>query len=344
MALAPTAHELLVDACPGAAGLHRAELGLVRTPVQAWEAGSWRLGVELWVKRDDMSTAAFGGNKPRKLEYLIGDALARGFGSLVTLGGCGSDHVVAVAHFAQARGLRAWAATFDQPDTPLVRRAQDVLYELGMRQIRVPGRPLLPLAAAIALLRAPKPYWIGPGGSSLLGVVGFVAAGLELADQVRSGEMPPPRAVVVALGSGGTAAGLALGFALAGVEVPVLAVRVVEPWLFPPFLLRRLVRRSARFLERLAGSPIANLESAPSPVVVDGFLGRGYGWPTPEGEDAVRLAAEDGLPLETTYSGKAMAALLAGAGLQDQRGPVLFWLTWGGPLGAHGRGPKPGSP
>jgi len=156
--------------------------------------------------------------------------------------------------------------------------------------------------------------------------VGYVDAGLELVAQVRAGEMPAPGAVFVAVGSGGTAAGLALGLRAGGLATVVVGVVVTD--LLPPTMARLL--RLAHAAGRRAGGVASTTRlDAGALRLVDGFIGRGYGHPTPEAERAVACAADaEHLPLETTYTGKCLAALAAMARANDvPPGPLLFWNT-----------------
>lgn len=334
----------LVRICPGVADLPTAGLPVEETPVERWEVPG--LPREVWLKRDDRCAVRVGGNKARKLDLLLGDALARRCRSVVTVGGEGSNHLLTTALCARRVGLEPWGVAFRQAPSPATLRNLRCLGRVGMRLVHVPNRPALAWGVALAWLRAPRPCVVGPGGSSPLGTLGLVAAGLELAAQVERGEAPCPAAVVVPLGSGGTAAGLALGLALAGLPTRVLAVRVVEGWIQVHRAVRLLVTRTARLLRRLGAPPPR------SPValqVIHGFQGPGYALPSPAAERAVLRAASLGetfpspaapslpvgsatLPLETTYTGKALAAVLEGGLPADlPPGPVVFWMTWPGP-------------
>jgi D-cysteine desulfhydrase len=289
-------------------------------------------GLGAWVKRDDLTAAPYGGNKVRKLELLLAEARRRGHRSVLTLGGTGSNHVLATAVYARALGFQAThAVLFPQPESEEVTRRLGVLGELGVAVSRVPGKALVPAGfvgrAFASLLRGQgAPFVIGPGGSSPLGALGYAGAALELAAQVEAGECPEPASVYVPLGSGGTAAGLLLGLRLAGLRSRLVAVQVVErPWASGA-QAARLATRAARLLVSL-GVPEAHLRFGPGDlVVVTDQLGPGYGASTPAATDAAaRAAAEGGLVLDTTYAGKTLAALLARGGAG---GPSLFWLTY----------------
>jgi D-cysteine desulfhydrase len=167
------------------------------------------------------------------------------------------------------------------------------------------------------------------GGSSPLGAIGFVAAGLELAAQLDALGQPPPQAIYVPLGTMGTAAGLVLGLRLAGlITTRVVGIQVVPDVVASRDALAALVTATNVRMAQLdptvplLDDPLAGLEHR-----TDCF-GDGYAVPTPAATRAVALAADAGLDLETTYSGKALAALLADAPrLDPARGPVIFWIT-----------------
>lgn len=313
--------------------LPRVRLGVWPTRVHPLPALSDRLGFELWVKREDESGPALGGNKVRKLELLLGAAREAGATTIVTAGGVGSHHVATTAWYARQLGLGCRAVVFPQPPSLGARRCLELTWRLGTALQACRDR----LGVALALARAHlhlerREYLIGPGGSSPLGTLGYVAAGVELGAQVAAGLLPEPALIVVALGTGGTLAGLALGTAIAGLRSLLVGVRVVEAPLCNEALVQALVERTRLLLAR-HGRPVPRA----APLRIDHrFAGPGYGVPTPEALHACLLARDhEGLRLEPTYTGKALAALweregLFGPGLPAAgrvRGPVLFVNT-----------------
>jgi D-cysteine desulfhydrase len=175
-------------------------------------------------------------------------------------------------------------------------------------------------------LRGEPVALVPTGGTSVLGALGYLNAGLELAEQVRAGLLPEPAAIFVALGSGGTGAGLIAGLRLGGLASRLIGVRVSD--ILPPSP-HRLLRMARACLTRFA--PDRPLTLSPRDVEIDGgFIGAGYGAPTDAGEAAARLLAEhQGIALETTYTAKCLAALLARAGEPGLRQrPLLFWNTF----------------
>jgi len=296
-------------------------LGDWPTPVALLARLSQELGSEIWVKQDDCSALRYGGNKVRKLEHLLAEAVSGEKQSIVTVGGIGSNHVVATALHAQQLGLPTRAVVVPQPVTAQVRRNLALARSLGVELTPCPVRPLVPLYLSRLLRREDRPHLIGPGGSSAMGVLGYVSAGIELKQQIDAGLLPEPEEIYVALGSGGSMAGLALGCALAGLTCRVVGVRVVERLLVNATLVRALMRGARRLL---GGVKLAR----PGIRVVHGYLGRCYGAVTPAATEAVEVARQlEGLRLETTYTGKAFAALLdACRARAGQR--LLFWNTF----------------
>jgi 1-aminocyclopropane-1-carboxylate deaminase/D-cysteine desulfhydrase-like pyridoxal-dependent ACC family enzyme len=306
--------------------LPRIELGQWPTPLVRLDGLSRDLGLELWVKRDDISALGYGGNKVRKLEFVLGEAQALGARHLLTIGGIGSNHVVATGYYGARLGMETHAVVVPQPMTEHVERNISLGRDLGIDLIPCSNRLAVPWVVARVKRSLNDVYLIPPGGSSPVGTVGFVVAALELRQQLEAGLMPRPRAIYVALGSGGTAAGLALGMAVAQLEIEVFAVRVVERWLINKTVTRLLALRTARLLRRCGDQ----VPARPFPLhVVGGYLGASYGSPTPAAEAAVRLATrQEGLRLETTYTGKTLAALIDRCVSGEQEGPLLWWNTF----------------
>ena len=300
------------------------------TPVRAAPG----LGDDVWVKDDALSAEPWGGNKPRKLEWILADAKVRRRRTILTFGGIGTNHGLATALYARREGLDCVLALVEQPRTEEVERQLRRLREAATRVYltRDGRRTALALPALVlrhAQLRPPRlPYIVPPGGSSPVGAVGFVEAALELADQVRAGELPEPESVYIALGSGGSAAGLTAGFAIAGMRTRVNAVLVNDQL---PLGHDRILRLAKRTLALLAkrGAEVGGVEIAPGALrIVEGYMGDGYGHPTAAAEEARSHAlTTENLGLEAVYTSKALAALRAET---ERGGPVVFWNTHNG--------------
>lgn len=326
----PAGYSYLDAQHPGLTRLPRELLGQFPTPVSCHETERLRV----FVKHDDLTHPVYGGNKLRKLEYLLGQAIGRGHRAVATFGAVGSNHALATAIHARALGLDCLCLLVGQPPTPAVRRTLNMHLAIGTRLVPWRGFRREDPALYRRLFRgsdtAHRPRVIPIGGSSWHGAVGYVNAAFELARQVRAGQVPEPARIYIPLGTMGTVAGLAAGLAAAGLGTRLVAVRVVVEQVADEARTVRLAEKTATLLRRLdAGFPALssrhlNLEFRHE------FLGDGYAIPTAAAGAAVDWAAEHlGLKLETTYSGKALAALLADAaagrfGTSD----ILFWNTY----------------
>jgi D-cysteine desulfhydrase len=300
------------------------------TPLERLDGVSQEMGREIWVKRDDLTSPVYGGNKPRKLQFLLAQAQKRGRHTVATMGGIGTNHGLATAVFGSQVGLKVRLILFPQPVTESVRRHLRLFHGLGAdlalcNDWRRAGARLS-MGGQLRL----GVYAIPAGGSSPVGAVGYVDAGLELAYQIRHGMMPRPDAVFTATGTGGTAAGLALGLKLAGLDLPVRAVGVVPLEAANTMTTLRLAQKTLNLLRR-GDSSIPEVNLTPSDLKVDpSFLGPGYGHPTPESQAALELIAQrESITLDQTYTSKAFAGLLAAAGDKSQGdGPLLFINTY----------------
>ncbi len=295
-------------------------LGHFPTPVEPVRLG----GRTVWVKRDDLSAQPYGGNKVRKLEFILGAARRDRIERLVTAGALGSHHALATAVFGRRLGFEVTLVLFPQRVNAHVRHVLLADQALGV-ELRFTGRmETVPLAVAAARWahRQEAVLTIPPGGSDAVGTLGYVSGGLELAEQVRRGEAPAPAVVHVAGGTLGTAAGMAIGLALAGLPVRIVATRITGRIVTNRHVLGKLVRGALALLEADVAVPDADavLERV---EIEEGWLGEGYGRSTPEGDAATALLGATGLQLDPTYTAKAAASLLA----DESASPILFWHT-----------------
>jgi D-cysteine desulfhydrase len=297
-------------------------LGTYPTPVQLLPVGH-----QIFIKRDDLSAQPYGGNKVRKLEFLLAAARARGARRLITVGAAGSHHALATTIYGKRLGFEVSLVLFPQPLTQHVRDIllNDVAHGAELRWVR--RMEMVPTALFTSSLRYRRDnaIIIPPGGSDATGTLGYVNAAFELMQQVRAGELPQPASLVVAAGTLGTVAGLALGFAMQGIAIRITAVRITSRIVTNERVLMRLIRGAEDILRR-AGVPGSRAETAFRSVELrHEFIGRGYGVTTPEANAATETLKELGIHLDTTYTAKAAAALLAEAQLAPR--PVLFWHT-----------------
>lgn len=281
------------------------------TPLTELGSASEVLGVRLRVKRDDLTGSHLSGNKIRKLDFILADALAKEATTVITCGGLHSNHCRATALAAASLGLQAVLLlrtrnghTGDLPSplhgNLLLDHIAGARFVTCTPEAYRDQRAEIMRALADSLASAgERPYVIPEGGSNALGALGYVDAAEELLDQLDS----PPAAVVVATGSGGTLAGLALGMEARAVPTRVVGVAVCDDAAYFEAIVERI---AAEARERF-GLPRLSPDRY---LVLEGYQGRGYGLSTPE--ELAFLAAtlkRDGLLLDPVYTNKAYIGL-----------------------------------
>ena len=325
------------------ARLPRVRLAPLPTPLEEaprlrHALGGRRGGPRVLVKRDDLTGLGMGGNKVRKLEFHLGDALAQGCDVLVTTGAIQSNHCRVTAAAACRAGLEA--VLILRPGEPQDVQGNLLLDRVFGARIRIaPGPTPASVEAAVAeemdALRREgrRPYLVPKGASTALGAAAYVEAYMEMLGQTTTmGAVVD--AIVFCTGSGGTHAGLLAGAVLcqSGVEVVGISDGASRAELAP--IVTSLINDVAETLD-------AVIRVAPEAVIVLEDYGGTYGVPTPECLDAIRLAARtEGLILDPVYTGKAMAGLadLVRRGRWREDQTVVFWHTGGQPaLFAHAR-------
>jgi D-cysteine desulfhydrase len=327
---------LLHDRFPALrATLPHVPLGEGPTPVRRLSAVA---GAEVWCKEDGHYGGPYGGNKVRKLEWVLADARRHGSRTIVTIGALATNHGLATAIYARRLGLETALVLVDQPIDAHVRAQLERLRASGAT-LHVTHTRARTVAALPWLLlrhtgwrtgRPQPPYYLPVGGSSPLGILGYVEAGLELGEQVATGALPEPAHVVVPVGSGGTLAGLALGLRLAGLRGRAVGVVVNDRMRLDAGRTARLAGRAAALLRKRGAELPSAAEVRPDDVLlVREQLGDGYGHATAEGAAAAKLLRDaDGLALDPVYAAKAMAGLLAMVRCGELAdGPVLFLAT-----------------
>lgn len=311
----------------GAAG--HVPLATLPTPLETHRGADLGLPLQsLMIKRDDVSGHLYGGNKVRKLEFLLGEALRVRARGVLTFGVAGSNHALATSIYAQSCGLECHSMLTRQSNAAYVRR--NLLAGLHAGAHLLPCNSEEDAAAEASRLisdardRGETIVSVRGGGSTPLGCLGFVNAGLELAQQLRQQSLPIPDRIYLALGTVGTAAGLLLGIRLAGLPTGMVAVRVVREDIASPRRFRDLIQGTEQMLD-CAGSCGDEV-----PEIRHEFIGPGYARFTTEGVAAMGVAHRSlGLKLEGTYTGKAFAALLHDCRqgrLENEN--VLFWNTY----------------
>lgn len=308
--------------------LRKVKLAELPTPVMLREVETPSGKRTVSVKRDDLTSPLYGGNKIRKLEYIFQRALDQKATRVATFGAAGSNHALATAILANDIGLDCTCFLAHQKRTLKVPYALNMHRRLGTEIVRY-GHSIEKLPLFRKYLQRRRAWVVPLGGSCWLGATGFVSAGLELAEQVAKGEIPCPARIYIANGTMGSVAGLLLGLAAAELPTEVHAVRVADNEFTNPTILERLMRKTALMLNRFDPSFDVALADRVRLRWRDDFFAGGYAVFDDPTADAVSFASNElGLSIETTYTGKAMAAMLHDLQQADYDGEnYLFWNT-----------------
>lgn len=311
----------LFDRFPALRTIPRVELTTLPTPVV--QVRHPETNGNLWIKRDDLSAPDCGGNKVRALEFLLGQVEPGD--TILTVGGAGSTHVLSTATHAGRIGASVVALRWKHDMNAVAVEVASRISE-ALPHSRVGRSAVLSLMSASYQRWRTRAHYIPLGGSIPTGILGHVNAALELARQIADGVLPMPERVVVPLGSGGTTAGLLLGFAIAGLPIEVTGVRVGPRAFVNRRHVMSLVRRTSALIERLTGERLTGADPHRLRVLHD-FYGGAYGRALRGAERAEQILHDAiGVRLDGTYSAKAWTAAIAQAAVT--RGPVLFWLTF----------------
>jgi D-cysteine desulfhydrase len=323
--------DYLVNAYPALAGkLRKIALANLPTPVGrgAVPAGSGMR--DIGIKFDNLTSSYYGGNKLRKLEYLLQRAIDKRAKRIATFGSVASNHALATALYAARLDLGCTCLLSHQVSSPAVAKVLRLLLQTDAEIIRYGGDYRSRIETMRQHVRGRRTWVIPLGGSSWLGTVGYVGAGLELAAQVEAGEIDAPARIYMATGTMGSAGGLALGLALAGLQSEVQAVRVSPEEIMNRKRLDHLMEKTATMLNTLDPGIPADLHRRARIEVRHEFFAGGYARSDAATDAAIAVARDAlSLELESTYTGKAMAALLHDAGQPRRRDEfLLFWNTY----------------
>lgn len=317
----------------------RLSLANTPTPLQPMPRLSRQAGVEILFKRDDYSGSELSGNKVRKLEFLLADAVARGADTVITCGGAQSNHCRATALAAVKAGLDSLLLLrTDDPSDPPPATGNILLDRLAGAEIdwvtpeQYRQRDAMFGDAADRLRRQGRaPYIIPEGGSTALGAWGYVAQMLELAADLErlDGGAVKPTTVICACGSGGTTAGMALGAAMSGRDLRVVGVNVCDDRDYFVKIVDDICRQFSDTW------PAAYSGGLPPYTILDGYVGRGYALSRPEELTAIRdLVRLEGVVLDPVYTGKAYGGMM-GELIKDPRvfGERIVFVHTGGLFG-----------
>ena len=270
----------------------------------------------LWIKRDDELGPGLGGNKGRKLAYLMADAVAQNKRKVITYGGLQSNHARMTAAACASLGLEAHLFFFERK--PLALTGNLMLNQiLGAKMHFIPfggGTNPMTLEAASRIVRlisipytGRSTYFVPVGGHSITGCLGYIEAAFEIYEQVLTlGLSPDKTTIVTAAGTGGTLAGLMAGFALLGNSLHVLGIDIGKLWKDFPESIARL----ATGLCKTLGSKV-EFQASDVPLIEKTYVGPAYAHPTEKGAQAIQLLAQsEGILLDPVYTGKAFAGMI----------------------------------
>lgn len=310
----------------------RIRLATLPTPLQfAPRLTEVLAGPRIYIKRDDLTGLAFGGNKTRKLEYLVADARSLGATHLITAGGVQSNHARQTAAAARVVGMQP-VLTMNAKEPPIQPSGNfliDQLFGADIHYVATEAERPAKMDEIAADLRdqGHSPYVIPGGGSNGIGALGYVAAMLELQEQLHAAAIAPRR-LYFAAGGGGTHAGIAVGGALFGADYDIVGGMVEDT---AAEGIERAFQVTEWTAERL-GMP--NPVNKAALAADDRFVGPGYGIVTAEGLAAIQLLARtEGILLDPVYTAKAFACMLADirSGMFTSRDAVIFLHTGGAP-------------
>jgi len=300
------------------------------TPVKRLEKleEALKTKTHIWIKLDNLTSSQYGGNKVRKLEFIIGEVLRKKKKTIATLGGIGTNHGLATTIYGKENGLNTRLYLIKQPIDSHVLNNLKLDYYYGAELKYVKNY----LGAAVYFyfldrLLKKETYWLPAGGSTPLGVLGYVNAIFELKEQIDIGTLPEPGHIFVAAGTTGTMAGIELGLRLAGMKSQVVGIQVTDRMAASPGKVKKLVKNSLKLLQ--TEPKLQTFQYKPKFELTTKFYGGQYGRVTSEGQEAVELIKKtEDITLETTYTGKTLAGLVQFIYDVKPTKPVLFWNTY----------------
>lgn len=326
-------------------------LDLQVTPVkELTELGGYLNVDDLWVKCDNETNSMYGSNKPRKLEFILGEVLEQEKSTIVTMGALGSNHLLAIVLYCQKKfngvqDIKPVLLCYHQPVTEDVRNKLLIFYSIGTKLLE--GEMLytknLYLTGAhiygLQPLKRPgkETYYLFAGGSNKTGTLGYVNAAFELKKQIEDRDIPKPDYIFITLGTAGTMAGLELGFKLAGLDIEVIGVRVVSKFAYisalfsPTRFVQNLVKRTYKYLRKKSDT-IPKIRFEKHPRVLNEFFGGQYGQETSGARIAMDLFLEqEKVLLDKTYTSKTAAGMIDFINNNNVKDKcLLFWNTFAG--------------
>jgi D-cysteine desulfhydrase len=285
----------------------------------------------LFIKRDDISGSVYGGNKVRKLEFLLADAMQKGAKRIITSGAVGSNHALATALYGRQCGFKVTIMLFGEQFGEHVEKnlLADYASSAEMCYSTTYEEHLKALESKLAFYKerdSIAPYLIPAGGTSPLGVAGYLNAAFELKSQINKGEIPEPDTIFMPLGTMGSAIGLLMGLKAAKINSTLIAVQVVPSFVADIDKCKKLFTAANEYFHSLDKTfPYISLENTDFQIETN-YLGKGYGIVTDEAKSSIKTFNKIGISLDGVYSGKTAAAMIHYLEHNESK-TVLFWNT-----------------
>lgn len=298
------------------------------TPVTALTG----LAANAWIKRDDLTHPDYGGNKIRKLDFILADIKRQNKKHVITFGATGTNAGVATAMMCQRNKLKCTVYLFEQPLSQTVKDNLALMQAYGAELIYCGSlfKTVLSFYSSRYRLKRDS-YFLWAGCSNSVATFAYINAAFELKQQIDQQQLPEPEHIFVPVGSCSTLAGLTLGAKLCDLNSKVVGIRVAPAYLgpFPACTVgevNKVIKQAAKQMHAWGIEDIKSIGRIPDCCFNNDFYGDGYGLATEKSQQALAVFQQHGIQLENTYSGKAAAAFLEQ--LKTSEKPQLFWQTF----------------
>lgn len=325
----------LFEKIPELKVIKRVSLGIFPTPIQRLSVLEKHLEnkANIYIKKDDLTSNLYGGNKVRKLEFTLAQILDKKSTRIITGGGIGSNMTLAISAFAKKYNIKVNSVLFEQPLNKHVKNNlllnssfdNEICYCKNYFGLSV---RLLERFIFYTLKDKKLPYLIIPGDSNPLSNLGYVNAVFELKKQIEENILPEPDYIFVSAGSCGTTAGLLAGIKLAGIKSKIIGVRVSEPIVANKKNIIKMANKTLKYISKYTKSTSFNFVNNNDLEVLTSYLGKGYGYSIPQLDEIISFLREnENIKLDPTYTAKTMLALTDFVRNSDKKYNILFVNT-----------------
>jgi len=304
----------------------------LKRPIEYIPLGNWPTPIQhlklsfkfdLYIKRDDLSSDEYGGNKIRKLELILPKIKDKDL--LISFGGSGSHQLGALALYSKRYGYKLISIIKSQYPTYYQKKIYEIIKENSYRIIEIEDLDPFVIVRTLKEIVKNKTYILFPGGTTPLTVAGYIGAVIELVEQIKQNRLPYPEKIYIAVGSGGSCAGILAGVWLLNLPIKVIGVKIVNSFTATKRYIVELAKLSLKYLDYKYGLKKRYRFDLSSFYLEENFIGKGYGYPTKEAIDAINYFSKKlpDLTLEPTYTAKTLSALLS----REKEVVVLYWHT-----------------